>query len=98
MAAPASGHRKTTITAAIARVLKRRSKTVRVFKTGPDCLDPQILEKASGQPTQQIALWMASHRVPIWPLAGSPHSDCVQRGWLGKGRGFVPDAATEFHG
>jgi cobyrinic acid a,c-diamide synthase len=57
--APASGQGKTTITAAIARMLKRKGKVVRVFKTGPDYLDPQILEQASGQPVQQIDLWMA---------------------------------------
>lgn len=59
LAAPASGQGKTTITAAIARLLKRQGKVVRVFKTGPDYLDPQILEQASGQPVQQIDLWMA---------------------------------------
>ena len=59
LTAPASGQGKTTITAAIARLLKRHGKTVRVFKTGPDYLDPQILEQASGQPVQQIDLWMA---------------------------------------
>ena len=59
LTAPSSGQGKTTITAAIARMLKRQGKVVRVFKTGPDYLDPQILEQASGQPVQQIDLWMA---------------------------------------
>ena len=59
LTAPASGQGKTTITAAIARLLKRQGKVVRVFKTGPDYLDPQILEQASGQPVRQIDLWMA---------------------------------------
>ncbi|MEM7563473.1 MAG: cobyrinate a,c-diamide synthase [Pseudomonadota bacterium] len=59
LAAPASGQGKTTITAAISRMLRRQGKVVRVFKTGPDYLDPQILEQASGQPVQQIDLWMA---------------------------------------
>ncbi len=59
LTAPASGQGKTTICAAIARLLKRQGKVVRVFKTGPDYLDPQILEQASGQPVQQIDLWMA---------------------------------------
>ena len=59
MTAPASGQGKTTITASIARMLRRQGKVVRVFKTGPDYLDPQILEQASGQPVQQIDLWMA---------------------------------------
>ena len=32
---------------------------VRIFKTGPDYLDPKILEQASGHPVVQIDLWMA---------------------------------------
>ena len=59
LSAPASGQGKTTITAALARMLRRQGKVVRVFKTGPDYLDPQILEQASGQPVEQIDLWMA---------------------------------------
>ena len=59
LSAPASGQGKTTISAALARMLRRQGKVVRVFKTGPDYLDPQILEQASGQPVQQIDLWMA---------------------------------------
>lgn len=59
LAAPASGQGKTTITAALARMLKRQGKVVRVFKTGPDYLDPQILAQASGQPVEQIDMWMA---------------------------------------
>lgn len=59
LAAPASGQGKTTITAALARSLTRKGKVVRVFKTGPDYLDPQILEQASGQPVEQLDMWMA---------------------------------------
>jgi cobyrinic acid a,c-diamide synthase len=57
--APASGQGKTTITSAIARMLKRQGKVVRVFKTGPDFLDPQILAQASGEHVEQLDLWMA---------------------------------------
>ncbi|WP_053981239.1 cobyrinate a,c-diamide synthase [Marinagarivorans algicola] len=59
LTAPASGQGKTTVTAAFARLLKRQGKDVRIFKTGPDYLDPQILAQASGQPVVQIDLWMA---------------------------------------
>ena len=59
LAAPASGQGKTTLTAALARLLKRQGKVVRVFKTGPDYLDPQILEQASGQPVEPLDMWMA---------------------------------------
>ena len=56
--APASGQGKTTITAAIARHHKNQGLDVRVFKTGPDYLDPLILEQASGTPVTQLDLWM----------------------------------------
>lgn len=59
IAAPASGQGKTTVTAALARLLTRQGNTVRVFKTGPDYLDPQILEQASKQPVAQLDMWMA---------------------------------------
>lgn len=59
LAAPASGQGKTTLTAALARLLQRQGKLVRVFKTGPDYLDPQILEQASAQPVEPLDLWMA---------------------------------------
>lgn len=56
--APASGQGKTTVTAAIARYHSQRGKRVRVFKTGPDYLDPLILEQACGYPVAQLDLWM----------------------------------------
>ena len=59
LVAPASGQGKTTITCALARAYRRAGKVVRVFKTGPDYLDPQILEQASGQPVEQLDMWMA---------------------------------------
>lgn len=59
LTAPASGQGKTTVTAALARMLKRQGKVVRVFKTGPDFLDPQILAQASGEHVEQLDLWMA---------------------------------------
>ncbi|GAB3092611.1 cobyrinate a,c-diamide synthase [Aestuariicella hydrocarbonica] len=59
IAAPSSGQGKTTVTAAMARLFQRQGYRVRVFKTGPDYLDPQILEQASGQPVVPLDLWMA---------------------------------------
>lgn len=59
IAAPASGQGKTTVTAALARMLFNQGKVVRVFKTGPDYLDPLVLAQASGQPVDQLDLWMA---------------------------------------
>ena len=59
LTAPASNQGKTTITAALARYFSQQGYVVRVFKTGPDYLDPQILAQASGQPVEQLDIWMA---------------------------------------
>jgi len=56
--APASGQGKTTVTAALAHWHRSQGRRVRVFKTGPDFLDPMVLECASGAPVQQLDLWM----------------------------------------
>lgn len=56
--APGSNHGKTTITAALARHHVNQGRKVRVFKSGPDFLDPMILERACGQPVHQLDLWM----------------------------------------
>jgi len=58
IAAPASGQGKTTITATLAWHYRRQGKQVRVFKVGPDFLDPMILSFASGNPVYQVDLWM----------------------------------------
>ena len=58
LSAPASGQGKTTVTAGLARYHRNQGRKVRVFKTGPDFLDPMILERASGQPVYQLDLWM----------------------------------------
>ncbi|MEP3348531.1 MAG: cobyrinate a,c-diamide synthase [Marinomonas sp.] len=59
LTASASNQGKTTITAALARYFTQQGKVVRVFKTGPDYLDPQILAQASKQPVEQLDIWMA---------------------------------------
>ncbi|MDR3097255.1 MAG: cobyrinate a,c-diamide synthase [Paraburkholderia sp.] len=56
--APASGQGKTTLTAGLARLHRRMGRRVRVFKTGPDFLDPMILERASGASVLSLDLWM----------------------------------------
>lgn len=58
IAAPASGQGKTTITAALARWHARQGRRVRVFKCGPDFLDPFWHQLASGAPVYQMDLWM----------------------------------------
>ncbi len=62
IAAPASNQGKTTITAAMARLHSNLGRRVRVFKAGPDFLDPMIHEKASRQPVLSLDLWMVGEQ------------------------------------
>lgn len=64
ISALASGQGKTTVTAALARKLRNAGQRVRVFKSGPDFIDPAMLETASGSPVLSLDLWMT----------GQPHS------------------------
>ena len=67
IAAPASGQGKTTVACALARLHTRAGRRVRVFKCGPDFLDPHWLTLASGNPVHQLDLWMTGE------------ADCAQR-------------------
>ena len=58
VAAPASNQGKTTVSSALARLHTRQGRRVRVFKCGPDFLDPYWLGLASGAPVYQLDLWM----------------------------------------
>jgi len=67
VAAPASGQGKTTVACALARLHARQGRRVRVFKCGPDFLDPYWLSLASGAAVHQLDLWMTGDL------------DCMQR-------------------
>ncbi len=58
VAAPASGQGKTTVACGLARLYVRKGLRVRVFKCGPDFLDPNWLTLASGAPVHQLDPWM----------------------------------------
>lgn len=73
VAAPASGQGKTTVACALARLHARQGRRVRVFKCGPDFLDPFWLSLASGAPVYQLDLWMtgeADCRARLFAAAG----------------------------
>lgn len=71
VAAPASGQGKTTVTAALARLHARQGRRVRVFKCGPDFLDPQIHAIASGAPCYNLDLSMCGEADARWRLAAA---------------------------
>ncbi|MDU0810929.1 MAG: cobyrinate a,c-diamide synthase [Burkholderia sp.] len=58
IASPASRHGKTLVTAGLARMYRRIGFNIRVFKTGPDFLDPILLEYASGSSVYSLDLGM----------------------------------------
>lgn len=67
--APGSGQGKSIVTAALARLHRNAGRRVRVFKHGPDYLDPMVLEVASGQPVYQLHPWMTGADECRWRLA-----------------------------
>lgn len=71
VAAPASGQGKTTVVAALARLHTRLGRRVRVFKCGPDFLDPQIHAMASGAPCYNVDLRMCGEEDIRWRLAAA---------------------------
>lgn len=73
VAAIASGQGKTTVTAALARHLQRKGQRVRVFKCGPDFIDPMLLERASGAPVHTLDLWMVGEEECRRRLAEASH-------------------------
>lgn len=61
--APGSDSGKTTLVAAMARYWSNQGKKVRVFKTGPDFIDPIFHEFASGHPAHQLDLGMMGETI-----------------------------------
>lgn len=69
ISAPGSGQGKSLVTAALARLHRNAGRRVRVFKFGPDYLDPMVLEVASGAPVYQLQPWMTGEDECRWRLA-----------------------------
>ena len=74
-AAPASGSGKTSLVAALARLHARQGRRVKVFKCGPDFLDPQIHAMASGQPCDNFDLWICGEEDIRMRLATAAQSN-----------------------
>ncbi len=77
IAAPASGQGKTMITAALARLHRRQGRRVKVFKCGPDFLDPQIHTVASDAPCENLDFRMGGEDDVAWRLARAAHDNDV---------------------
>lgn len=67
--APGSGQGKSIVTAALARLHRNAGRQVRVFKHGPDFLDPMLQARASGNPVYNLHPWMTGEAECRWRLA-----------------------------
>lgn len=99
VAAPASGQGKTTVTAALAHWHRSQGRRVRIFKTGPDFLDPMVLERASGAPVHQLDLWMggAAHCADLLYRAARECDLIVVEGVMGLHDGASSSAELALH-
>lgn len=97
--APASGQGKTTVTAALAHWHRAQGLRVRVFKTGPDFLDPMVLARASGAPVQQLDLWMggAAHCAELLHRAAGEADLILVEGVMGLHDGTPSSADLALH-
>ena len=97
--APASGQGKTTVTAALAHWHRSQGRRVRVFKTGPDYLDPMVLEAASGAPVRQLDLWMggAAHCAGLLHRAATQADLILVEGVMGLHDGSPSSADLALH-
>lgn len=100
IATPASGHGKTTLTAALARHHRNAGERVRVFKVGPDFLDPMIQARASGAEVHNLDPWMMGEDYcrALLAEAAAEVDVVLVEGVMGlfDGRSSTADAARRF--
>lgn len=100
IAAPASGHGKTTVATGLIASLARRGRRVAPFKVGPDYIDPGYHALASGRPGRNLDPFLVGERRTVGLFAhGAATADvAVVEGVMGlydgaTGRGELASTA-----
>ena len=98
IAAPASGSGKTLVSLALTALARRRGHSIQTFKVGPDYLDPQLLQAASGRPCRNLDPLLCGE---AWVRGsfqqhGSASELCLVEGVMGlfDGRGPSSDGSS----
>lgn len=88
--APASGGGKTTFTTGILRLLRNRGYQVQPFKCGPDYIDPQYHQMASGQKSVNLDYWLSTpqHLQELYKLHSSTADIAITEGVMGLFDGY----------
>lgn len=105
VAAPASGHGKTTVATGLIAALRARGLRVSPHKVGPDYIDPGYHALAAGRPARNLDAWLTSPELiaPLF-LHGAANSDiAIVEGVMGLfdgvtgGADGLPDFASTAH-
>ncbi|PDP70637.1 cobyrinate a,c-diamide synthase [Tannerella forsythia] len=89
--ATGSGCGKTTFTAGLLRLIKRRGMNVQPFKCGPDYIDPHYHKLSAGCESVNLDSWLASpaHVQYLYNRYAAPAEVCVVEGVMGLFDGYV---------
>lgn len=77
VAAPASGHGKTTVTLGLLAALKATGRHVAALKVGPDYIDPAFHRRAGSGGSENIDLWAMRPETVDRAVERTRHADCV---------------------